>query len=73
MCESLAADEALRAIEDVAAALRLPLGCFGEPAVYVGTGRKVAGVPFRGVRVIGFAEGYLPAVPRRPRSRTFRS
>ena len=42
-CGSLAADEALRAIEDVAAAMRLPLGRFGEPAVYVGTVREAAG------------------------------
>ena len=63
-CGGLAADEALRAIEDVAAAMRLPLGRFGEPAVYVGTVREAAGVPFRAVRVIGLAEGHLPPVPR---------
>jgi hypothetical protein len=44
--------------------MRLPLGRFGEPAVYVGTVREAAGVPFRAVRVMGLAERHLPAVPR---------
>lgn len=63
-CGTLVGDEALRMIEDVTASIRLPAGRFGEPAVYVGTVREAASLPFRAVRVIGLAEGHLPPVPR---------
>ncbi len=63
-CGTLAGDEALRMIEDVIASVRLTAGRFGEPAVYVGTVRDAASLPFRAVRVIGLAEGHLPPLPR---------
>jgi RecB family exonuclease len=44
--------------------LRAPLGRFGDPAVYVGTVHKAVGLSFRAVRIIGLAEGRLPASPR---------
>lgn len=61
---SQAGDDALRAIEEVVAAARLPVGRFGDPAVYVGSLGGAVGLRFRAVRVIGLAEGHLPAVPR---------
>src|SRR5204862_5791779 len=64
MCGSLAGEEALRLIEDVLGAIRLGQGRFGDPAVYVGTVRDAADLPFQAVRVIGLAEGHLPSLPR---------
>jgi RecB family exonuclease len=42
----------------------VPLGRFGEPAVYVGSVRGAVGLRFRAVRVTGLAEGHLPSVSR---------
>jgi hypothetical protein len=56
-CGTLAGDEALRMIEDVIASVRLPAGRFGEPAVYVGTVREAASLPFRAVRVSAWRRG----------------
>jgi RecB family exonuclease len=61
---SVAGEEALRLVEEIAAAIRLPEGRFGEPAVYIGTVRDAIGLPFQAVRIIGLAEGHLPALPR---------
>ncbi|MGH8695314.1 MAG: PD-(D/E)XK nuclease family protein [Burkholderiales bacterium] len=63
-CGGLTGDDALRALEEVARSMRLPVGRFGEPAVYVGSLDGAGGLRFRAVRVIGLAEGHLPAVPR---------
>ncbi len=63
-CAALDLDDALRLIEDAIVATRTTNGRFGEPAVYVGTVRDAVGLPFRAVRVIGLAEGHLPALPR---------
>jgi len=63
-CGSLLGDDALRVIEETIDSLRVPLGRFGEPAVYVGAVRQAVGLSFRAVRVIGLAEGRFPFVPR---------
>jgi hypothetical protein len=59
-CGTLAADDALRVIEDAIGTTRLPVGRFGDPAVYVGTVAGAVGLRFAAVRVIGLAEGHLP-------------
>lgn len=63
-CRSLAGDEALRVIEEAILAARVAVGRFGEPAVYVGSVHDAMGLRFSAVRVIGLAEGHLPAVSR---------
>ncbi len=60
---SLRGDDALRVIESVAANVRVPLGRFGDPAVYVGSVSGAAGLSFRAVRVIGLHEGSIPSLP----------
>jgi RecB family exonuclease len=42
-------------------ALRVSTARFGEPAVYVGTPGAAAGLEFGSVRIVGLAEGALPA------------
>jgi PD-(D/E)XK nuclease superfamily len=63
-CGSLAGDDALKVIEDVILSTRVPMGRFGEPAVYVGSIRGAVGLRFTAVRVIGLTEGRLPSLPR---------
>ena len=63
-CGSLAGDDALKVIEDVILSTRVPVGRFGEPAVYVGAIRGAVGLQFTAVRVIGLTEGHLPSLPR---------
>ena len=63
-CGSLVGDDALRIFEDAILTERVHAGRFGEPAVYVGALREAVGLRFSAVRVIGLAEGHLPAVPR---------
>jgi hypothetical protein len=63
-CGDLTGDDGLRVIEDVVGSTRLPVGRFGEPAIYIGTVAGAVGLPFEAVRVIGLAEGHLPTVPR---------
>ncbi len=63
-CGSLAGDDALRVIEEAIGSVRLPLGRFGDPAVYVGPVRRAVGLSFRAVRIIGLTEGRLPSMPR---------
>jgi hypothetical protein len=55
--------DALRVIERVAATVRVPLGQFGDPAVYIGDVSGAAGLSFRAVRVIGLHEGSIPSLP----------
>src|SRR5205823_1064154 len=62
-CTGVTGPEALRVIEETLVGLRLPVGRFGEPAVYVGTVRQAVGIGFAAVRVIGLGEGHLPAPP----------
>lgn len=63
-CGSLTGDDALRVVEEALASVRLPIGRFGDPAVYVGTLRGATGLRFAAVRVIGLAEGHLPPLTR---------
>jgi hypothetical protein len=63
-CGALAGDDAFALIEQAVTAIRLTVGRFGEPAVYVGAVRDAVGLEFQAVRVIGLAEGHLPAPPR---------
>lgn len=63
-CGTLPGDDALAFIEQAAQATRLPAGRFGEPAIYLGAVHDAVGLEFRAVRVIGLAEGHLPAPPR---------
>ncbi len=42
---------------------RVPHGRFGEPRVFVGTLAAAAGIPLRAVRILGLAEGIVPATP----------
>ena len=63
-CGSIGGDEALKVIEDVILAARVPAGRFGEPAVYVGTVQGALALHFTAVRVIGLNEGHLPSLPR---------
>jgi hypothetical protein len=60
----LVGQDALAALEDVLLGLRIPQGRFGEPRVYVGTVESAVGLPFRAVRIVGLAEGTIPAAPR---------
>ncbi len=62
-CGTLTGDDALRVIEETIRTTRLPVGRFGEPAVYVGTVAGAVGLRFAAVRVIGLAEGHLPPLP----------
>ena len=62
-CGTLTGDDALRVIAETIRTTRLPIGRFGEPAVYVGTVAGAIGLRFAAVRVIGLAEGHLPPVP----------
>lgn len=56
----LAGRTAIRTLASTAARVRVAVGRFGEPAVYIGAIRDAAGIPFRAVRVIGLCEGAFP-------------
>jgi len=56
--------EAVELIEATLAAMRLEVGRYGEPAIYVGTITSAAGLPFAAVRVLGLAESAYPGTPR---------
>lgn len=61
----LCGNAALAVIGDRLRALRLDVGRFGEPAIYVGTIASAAGLPFTAVRIIGLAESVFPGTLRR--------
>jgi RecB family exonuclease len=63
-CGTISGDEALRVIERAVLGARVPVGRFGEPRVFVGALADAVGLAFTAVRVIGLAEGRLPAVGR---------
>lgn len=63
-CGRLSGHDALVVIARTLATTRRPIGRFGEPAVYVGSVLDAAGLEFHAVRIIGLAEGHLPAPPR---------
>jgi hypothetical protein len=52
---------ALGAIATALASLRLPVGRFGDPRVTIAALSDVAGLTFRCLRVLGLAEGTVPA------------
>ncbi|HSN90239.1 MAG TPA: PD-(D/E)XK nuclease family protein [Anaeromyxobacteraceae bacterium] len=58
---SLRGPDALEVVRERLLALRVPAARFGEPAVYVGTLAGAAGLEFGAVRILGLAEGSLPA------------
>jgi RecB family exonuclease len=64
ICQSLAGSDALDLIESSLLGLRLPVGRFGDPAVYVGTVSGAVGLSFEAVRVIGLVDGTIPSSPQ---------
>ena len=64
LCQTLAGGDALGLIEAALLGLRVPVGRFGEPAVYVGTVSGAVGLPFQAVRVMGLVDGTIPAAPQ---------
>lgn len=52
--------EAVRAFAETARRIRVPVGRFGTPLLYLGTIRDAIGIPFRSVRFVGCAEGAFP-------------
>jgi PD-(D/E)XK nuclease superfamily len=56
--------EAVELIAATLGAMRLDIGRYGEPAIYVGTITSAAGLPFAAVRVIGVAESAYPGTLR---------
>ncbi|MDB4952716.1 MAG: hypothetical protein JWO36_285 [Myxococcales bacterium] len=56
--------EAVELIESMLSTLRLDVGRYGEPAIYVGTITGAAGLPFSAVRMLGIAEGAFPRTLR---------
>ncbi|MEO7734926.1 MAG: PD-(D/E)XK nuclease family protein, partial [Kofleriaceae bacterium] len=61
---SVVGAEALELLAATLGAMRLDLGRYGDPAVYVGTIASAAGLPFSAVRVIGLAESAYPGTLR---------
>ena len=64
MCGALAGRDALALIEEALEGQRVPVGRFGQPAVYVGTVSGAVGLPFQAVRVMGLVDDTIPAAPR---------
>jgi hypothetical protein len=64
MCQSLAGSDALGLIESSLLGLRLPVGRFGDPVIYVGTVSGAVGLSFEAVRVIGLVDGTIPSSPQ---------
>ena len=56
--------EALDWIAQALLSVRVPVGRFGEPAVYLGTLHSAVALPFASVRIVGLAEGTIPSAPR---------
>jgi RecB family exonuclease len=61
---ALQGHEALAAIIGALECLRVPVGRFGDPAVYIGTIRSAAGLSFKAVRILGLSEGAFAAGAR---------
>ncbi len=60
---ALQGDDALAAIDESLDRLRIPVGRVGEAAIYVGGVESAVGLRFRATRIIGLAEGTIPAAP----------
>ncbi|MFZ2053935.1 MAG: PD-(D/E)XK nuclease family protein [Candidatus Aminicenantales bacterium] len=54
---------ALRTIRKTLGSIRLPVGRFGEPRIYIGSLAGAAGLTFDAVRVMGLCEGAWPSHP----------
>jgi RecB family exonuclease len=52
---------ALAVIRRAVDRLRVPVGRFGEPRIFLGTATQAAGLPFDAVRFVGLAEAGAPA------------
>jgi hypothetical protein len=59
----LQGDHALEALQIQLDQVRLPVSRFGQPRIYIGTVKSAVGMTFDAVRIIGLAEGELPAAP----------
>jgi len=56
--------EAVELLESTLRSMRLDVGRYGEPAIYIGTITGAAGLSFSAVRMIGLAEGAFPRTLR---------
>jgi hypothetical protein len=59
----LSGHPALRAIQKTLDSIRLPVGRFGEPRIYIGSLGGAAGLTFDAVRIMGLCEGAWPSRP----------
>ena len=59
----LSGRSALRTIKKSLTSIRLPVGRFGEPRLYVGPLGTAAGLTFDAVRILGLCEGAWPSRP----------
>ena len=59
----LSGHPALRTIKDTLTSIRLPVGRFGEPRLYIGSLGGAAGLAFDAVRIVGLCEGAWPSRP----------
>ena len=60
---SLSGRPALRVIKKTLSSVRLPVGRYGEPRIYIGPLSSAAGLSFDAVRVMGLCEGAWPSRP----------
>jgi RecB family exonuclease len=54
---------ALRTIKKTLGSIRIPVGRFGEPRIYIGPLGAAAGLTFDAVRIMGLCEGAWPSRP----------
>ncbi|OGD25204.1 MAG: hypothetical protein A2Y56_11915, partial [Candidatus Aminicenantes bacterium RBG_13_63_10] len=59
----LSGHPALRTIQKTLDSIRLPVGRFGEPRLYIGSLGGAAGLTFDAVRIMGLCEGAWPSRP----------
>jgi hypothetical protein len=59
----LSGHPALRTIQKTLDSIRLPVGRFGEPRIYIGSLGSAAGLTFDTVRIMGLCEGAWPSRP----------
>lgn len=60
---SLSGRAALRVIKKTLGSIRLPVGRYGEPRIYIGPLGTAAGLRFDAVRIMGLCEGAWPSRP----------
>jgi hypothetical protein len=59
----LSGHPAVRTIRKTLSSIRLPVGRFGEPRIYIGSLGGAAGLTFDAVRIMGLCEGAWPSRP----------